>query len=308
MLALALAADPDVVLCNDWMTLPVGAEVKRRRNVTLVYDSHEYAAKEHIQNWKWRVVSRAAVCAVEKRHIGKADLVLTVSPGIAEALQRDHALPATPTVVRNLPPYIETRAGPPNGRRQILFHGLIRPERGLEELIDSAPAWSFDGAIVVRGYGAQAYLDGLRDRARERDIAERLSIEPFVAPDALISLAAAADIGYLALPATTDHYEFALPNKLFEYLMAGLPVLATPRREIHHVLQSTESGFVAELEPRAIAAALNAVTADDLVRMRVAALSAARRLNWEAERHLLIAAIEAAHRPPSAAERRRALP
>ena len=121
LLAAALQVRPDAILCNDWITLPIGAAVKRRTGAALIYDSHEYAAKEHIQNWQWRVVSRSAVVAIERRHIGEADLVITVSEGIADGLRRDHGLAVRPTVIRNVPEYVPVDFRLPNPRRQVLF-------------------------------------------------------------------------------------------------------------------------------------------------------------------------------------------
>ncbi len=261
-----------------------------------MYDSHEYATQEHAQNWKWRLVSRSAVSAIERRNVASADLVITVSRGIAEALQADYGLPAAPVVVRNMPSYRPTPLRPPNGRRQILFHGLIRPERGLESLIDAVPALTFAGDVVVRGYGLSAYLDSLKARARERGVGDRVVFAPAVGPDHLIERAAEADLGVLLLPGITRHYEFALPNKLFEYLMAGLPVLASPRREIRTLLDEIGAGLFAEPDPGSVAAALNALTEDALIGMRRAALAAARALNWDAEKRLLVGAVEEAHR------------
>jgi hypothetical protein len=89
----------------------------------------------------------------------------------------------------------------------------------------------------------------------------------------------------------TEHYEFALPNKLFEYLMAGLPVLAAPRREI-----ARRAGGNGCRRPRRSGAdghRARAVRADpaDLTRMRFAAIEAAKRLNWQSEQKVLTDAV-----------------
>ena len=68
------------------------------------------------------------------------------------------------------------------------------------------PWWIFDGRVVIRGFGQNAYLAGLRKRAQARGVANRVSFAPRVSPEDLIMEAAAADIGYLALPGTTEHY------------------------------------------------------------------------------------------------------
>ncbi|MFI5013601.1 MAG: glycosyltransferase [Hyphomicrobiales bacterium] len=287
----ALDFRPDIVICNDWNTLPIGTAVSRRHGAKLVYDAHELATREHIQNWKWRLVSHRAVLEIERRNLPFVDLVVTVSEGIAQSLRNLYGLTHKPIVIRNLPRYQAIPFREIKLPLTILFHGLIRRERGLEELIDSMPAWRFDGRLVIRGYGQEGYLEALRQRAGQRGVAERVLIAPRVSPERLVTEAAAADIGYLALPGTTEHYEFALPNKLFEYMMAGLPVMATSRVEMASVISSTRSGFITELEPQALAATLNGLDLADLNRMRRAALAAAQSLNWEHEQTRLIAAI-----------------
>jgi len=287
----ALSFAPDVVYCNDWLTLPVGTAVRRICGAKLVYDAHELATREHIQNWKWRLISHRAVVELEKRNIHAVDLVLTVSEGIAQALQNLYKLARKPTVLRNLPAYRAIPFREIRAPTSILFHGLIRSERGLEELIDSMPDWKLSNRLVIRGYGQQYYIDSLRDRATSRGVAHRIAFEPRVSPDRLITEAASADIGYLALPGTTEHYEYALPNKLFEYLMAGLPVMATRRAEMAAILASTGAGFLTDLTPRALAATLNGLSIDTLNEMRHAALAAAKTLSWEHEKARLTDAV-----------------
>jgi glycosyltransferase involved in cell wall biosynthesis len=293
--ALRAVADfrPDIVICNDWNTLPVGAAINRRSGVKLVYDTHEFATREHIQNWKWRLVSHRAVREIEQLNMPYVDLVMTVSEGIAQSLYNLYELTQKPTVIRNLPSYQDIAFREIRQPLTLLFHGLIRQERGLEELIDSMPDWHFEGRLVIRGYGQDGYLAQLKQRARERGVIERVSFAPRVSPEALISEAASADIGYLALPGTTEHYEYALPNKLFEYMMAGLPIMATPRIEMATLLSATGCGFTTELDPRALAATLNGLKLEELNRMRKAALDAARSLNWQQEKRRLTAAIAA---------------
>ena len=288
-----IAFRPDILICNDWNTLPIGAAVKRRTGAKIIYDAHEFATREHIQNWKWRLVSHRAVREIEQRNMPYVDLVMTVSEGIAQSLYNLYELTQKPTVIRNLPSYQDIAFREIRQPLTLLFHGLIRQERGLEELIDSMPDWHFEGRLVIRGYGQDGYLAQLEQRARERGVIERVSFAPRVSPEALISEAASADIGYLALPGTTEHYEYALPNKLFEYMMAGLPIMATPRIEMATLLSATGCGFTTELDPRALAATLNGLKLEELNRMRKAALDAARSLNWQQEKRRLTAAIAA---------------
>jgi glycosyltransferase involved in cell wall biosynthesis len=293
----ALDFGPDVVICNDWNTLPVGAAVKRRCGAKLVYDTHEFATREHIQNWKWRLVSHRAVQEIERRNMPLVDLAIAVSDRIAQSLQSLYGLARRPTAIRNLPAYQAIACREIKRPLTVLFHGLIRQERGLEELIDSMPQWRFEGRFLIRGHGQDAYLAALKKRARQRNVEARVNFAPRVSPEALISEAAAADIGYLALPGTTEHYEYALPNKLFEYVMAGLPVLATPRVEMATLLTSLRCGFLSELDPQSLANALNSLQLDELNRMRQNALAAAKKLNWEHEKSRFTRTIDTLSQP-----------
>src|SRR5262249_47674662 len=148
----------------------------------------------------WRLVSQRAVLEIEKRYILSADVVLTVSEGIADALQRLYGLARKPIVIRNLPRYQAIPFRDIRAPISILFHGLIRPERGLEELIDSMGAWTLSEKLVIRGYGQRGYITSLRDRATSRGVARRVAFEPKVDPDKLVAEAASSDIGYLGLP------------------------------------------------------------------------------------------------------------
>jgi glycogen synthase len=291
-LSLALRFKPDAVICNEWSTLPIGAAVKRECGARVIYDSHEFATEELVGNPRWRLVLRRAVQAIERRHIGDADCVITVSDGLAAALMKLYHLRNRPIVVRNLPVYESVPFRPTGRSLTILFHGLIRSERGLEELIDSMPKWSFDGRVVIRGYGNSDYAASLKARAAARGVESRVSFDPALAPSRLIEAAATADIGYLALPRISRQYEHALPNKLFEYMMAGLAVCATICEDIAAIVRAKGTGFFTEIGAEPIAAALNQLSPATLDRMRRASLEASRSLNWEHEKQRLLDAVE----------------
>ncbi len=136
---------PDIVICNDWNTLPVGAAVNRRSGAKLVYDAHELATREHIQNWKWRLVSHRAVREIEQRNMPYVDLVVTVSDGIAQSLRNLYDLTQKPIVIRNLPAYQAIPFCEIQSPLTVLFHGIDPPRarpRGADRL---------DAALALRG-------------------------------------------------------------------------------------------------------------------------------------------------------------
>jgi glycosyltransferase involved in cell wall biosynthesis len=196
-----------------------------------------------------------------------------------------------PLIIRNLPSYERVSFVPTRPPLTILFHGVLRQERGLEELITSMAEWRFDGRVVIRGYGQPGYIAGLQRLARARGVDDRVVFAPRVPPERLVVEAAEAHIGYLVLPSITEQYEFVLPNKLFEYLMGGLAVLATPMPDMMAVLEWSGAGLKTRFDASAIAATLNDLKPDELDIKRKAALNAARSLNWEYEKSRLTKAV-----------------
>ena len=108
---------------------------------------------------------------------------------------------------------------------------------------------------------------------------------------ALVREAAQFDVGFFALPGHSRHNEFALPNKFFEYVMAGLALCTTDLPEMARLIREYDLGVtIAAVEPNAIAAAVNALDPDRIDRFKRNALRAARELCWERESERLVAA------------------
>ncbi|NIX75369.1 glycosyltransferase [Microvirga terricola] len=282
------AFKPDAVHANDWNTLPLALDAKARFGSRIVYDTHEMAIAEYEHSLKWRLAALAHVKAIEQRGIRAADAVITVSPGIAEALQEAYPGLKTPSVVRNVPDSVPASFRPSGSAIDVLFHGLLRDNRGLEAIIDSVPLWRDEFRLVFRGSASPSYLEGLKARAAARGVEARVRFEASVAPQDVVSRASEADIGLCLLPDTSRHNRFALPNKLFEYLAAGLAVITSPLPDMAAILQHYECGRLVPVDGAAIARAVNGLDRPAIDRMKRQALTAAEELSWGRERHTLI--------------------
>jgi glycogen(starch) synthase len=284
--AALVALAPDVIHANDWIALPAAVAAARATGARLVYDSHEFAAEEHADNLRWRLVAQASARATEARLIGAAAAVITVSDGIADALARAHALPAHPAVVRNAPGFEEVAPSDDVWPRRLLFHGVLKPGRGVEAAIAATAALP-DHVLTLRGEGAPAYLAALRAQAQAAQ--GRVRFEAAVAPGEVVRAAAAAQIGLFCAPLDTGHNRFAMPNKFFEYAMAGLATVAARGSELGALIERLGCGaLAADATPQALAACLSGVDDAALARMRAAARAAARRMCWEREKQALI--------------------
>jgi glycogen(starch) synthase len=291
------ACRPDAVHANDWTTLPLALDAKRRWGARIVYDSHEMAVAEFEHSLKWRLAARSHVRTIEARGIARADAVIAVSPGIARALQEVYPGLRSPEVIRNLP---EAQAMPfrPTGPSvTVLFHGLLCRNRGLEAVLASLPHWPEAFRLVLRGSSSPAYRTALEAQIAARGLSRRVRFEPPVAPAEVVSRAAEADLGLCILPDSSRQNRFALPNKLFEYLTAGLGVVASPLPDMAQIVRSHGCGVLAAAEPGAIAAAMRALDLSAIDRLKRQAVAAAQSLTWAHERRKLVALYDGLPRP-----------
>ena len=281
---------PCLIHANDWPALAIAARAKDDLDCSLIYDSHEFAAEENAHSKAWWYLCRKHVMTVERASICKADRVVTVSEGIARELATMYQLREQPTVVRNLPNYSKTTFRPTGDTITVLFHGQLHPSRGLESLIDSVAAWTPDRRLLLRGFGAESYVDSLRQRVRNLGLDERVTFAPAVAQQDVVAYASEADIGVFTPATQSRHMLLSLPNKLFEYLMAGLALCVTPGHDREALIRKYDVGAVtASTYAAELAATINSISAASLNTWRRNALSAAEDLCWEHEQRKLIA-------------------
>lgn len=286
---------PRLVIANDWPALVVAARWKAKSGGLIHYDSHEFATLEFDERPWWRFVYKPFVSQLEKAVIGAADSISTISTGLAQELQRQYGLDTQPAVVRSIP---NKHALPPVSETlwplRLLFHGQILPGRGLESLIDSIPLWHSAHRLIIRGDGNRTYLEELRRRAANVSTNGQVQFEPAVPPEEVIPAAArSADVGVFFTPLQTVQHQFTLPNKLFEYIGAGLAVAVSPGFDLRRLVLEHGIGVVsADAGSEAIAAAINELTPQAVDAFRMKAREASQILCWEQERNRLHSCIE----------------
>jgi glycosyltransferase involved in cell wall biosynthesis len=290
---LAASLTADVWLANDWVMLPVAARLAREKGGVYVYDSHELATEEYSERLRWRLVRRPFVRSIEDHFIRGAKLVSCVSCGIATRLHELYRLQQTPLVIRNMPAYSAADFRPTGNNVRVLYHGIIAPQRGLEEAIDSFPAWRPDFSLTIRGIGAARYIGSIQDRIDRLDLRDRVEILPPVPMTELVRAAMSFDVGIFALPGHSLHNSFALPNKLFEYMMAGLALCVSDLPEMRNIVETYKVGTLIENVSRdAIATAINSMDREGIDVFKRNSLTAALELNWENESRKMIKAYD----------------
>lgn len=260
------------------------------------YDTHEFATEEYAENWRWRLFQRPMVSAIERRYVRDAAVVSAVSSGIAQRLDALYQLPRATLAIRNTPDYQQIVFRPTRRDRiEVLYHGIVVPNRGLEEAVDSVKQWRPEFTLTIRGPENPAFSPALRDRIAALGLQDRIRLARPVPMMDLVREAATYDVGFFALPGHSSHNELALPNKFFEYIMAGLALCTTDLPEMARLIRQYDLGMtIAAVEPAAIAAAINALDPDRIDCFKRNALTAARELCWERKSERLIAAYNAA--------------
>ncbi|MBA3067811.1 MAG: glycosyltransferase family 4 protein [Hyphomonas sp.] len=289
---------PAIWMANDWQMLPVASAGAARTGGVLVYDSHELATEESADRPEWRRFVRPMVCAVEADFIRQAQVVSAVSPGIVAHLQSLYAQPAPHFSLRNTPIFEDAPFRETGERIRVLYHGIVVPGRGLEASIESVADWPPLFDLTIRGPDSPpGYAGQLKALAAARGVGDRVTLEAPVPMTELVAAARPFDIGLMALPGHSLHNQYALPNKVFEYLMAHLALAVSDLPEMRTLVHETGAGLlIGEGSAAEIAAAFQALTRGHIQRFRLAARDAARRYNWETQAAPVIAAYEQAFR------------
>jgi glycosyltransferase involved in cell wall biosynthesis len=230
----------------------------------------------------------------ERRWVRRADAVVTVNDAIADHLTATWPVRERPTVLLNCQPrwtppepradLIREAAGIPTELKLVLFLGRLGRERGLEEAAEAVLALD-DAALVMLGFGPWA--DRLRERDRDPRYVGRHFTLPPIHPDAVPAWTASADVSIIAVPANSLNQRLSSPNKFWESLTAGTPVVVGRDLEVMRaIVEADRLGATADpSDPADLARALRAVLAQppaDYEAMRARCLAVTReRYNWD---------------------------
>jgi glycosyltransferase involved in cell wall biosynthesis len=291
-----LALRADAYHAHDSDTLFATYFAARIRRKPVILDAHELPG--FMPSLLARPVQRTVHIAMLRRVLPRVSAVITVSPPIVDEIQRLYGGPRA-ILVRNVPLYqppitsdrLRERLQVPPTTRIALYQGGLVVNRSLDVLVRAARYLPDDVVIVLMGNGASKA--GLEALIAAEGVGERVRLIPAAPYAELLSWTASADLGLiLYTPETSLNVLYCLPNKLFEYLMAGVPVLSSQLPAVAEILTCYEAGQVCpSLEPKVVAASIAATLANGvgMAQWRSNALAAsATDLNWEQEQGQLI--------------------
>lgn len=241
--------DPDIIHAHDLDTLTVAAFVARTNAIPYIYDAHEY---EQDRNDRPGRINQFFIKNEEKKHIKKAS-VITVSQGIADLLAQNYKIPR-PLVVYNVPKISQSRSLiSSNHIRQalglkltdiiIVYVGLITVDRCLENMVQ-ALEHTTNIHLACVGPQHQPMVDKLNLLAEKLDRQTYFHVLPPVPSQQVSEFISSANMGIAIFDDLCTSYEHVMPNKFFEMLLAGLPLIVSHQAEMRAFIHKYNNGVV----------------------------------------------------------------
>ena len=251
----ALEEDADYIMCCDLPLLPAGVYVSKIKNIPLIYDAHELYPEQAI----FEKEKRKFYSKVEAGFIKYPDLVITVNESIAEEMAKRYHITKPKVILNALDApksfdinkkynYFREKLPIKENQKIVLFQGGYSPNRNLELLVKSAKfIKNSDVVIVMMGFGD--YEKKLKQIAKDDKILnKKVFFFPAVSQAVLLEYSASADVGIIPYPHVDLNSYYCTPNKLFEFIQAGLPIIANDSPELNKFIKENDIGFTKKIE------------------------------------------------------------
>jgi glycosyltransferase involved in cell wall biosynthesis len=286
----------DLLFANDLDTLLPNYIVSVIRRKPLIYDSHEYFTE--VPELQGRKFVKSIWKSIERFIFPKLKNVITVNKSIAKLYADEYKTDIT--VIRNIPEInipaeIKNRKqlSLPEDKKIVILQGAgINVDRGGEEAVLSM-LYVENAVLLVIGGGDA--IENLKKLVQENDLKEKVFFFGKIPFEQLFEYTVNADLGLTLDKDTNLNYRFSLPNKLFDYIHAGVPILASDLIEVKNIIESYNIGCITENhEPNIIAKNITFMLADEEGnKERKSNLKkAAEELRWEKEKIKLVEIIE----------------
>lgn len=288
---LLLFTKADVLHANDLDTLLANRLVSKIRRIPLVYDSHEYfTGVPEIQNKRF---VKSVWTRIEKSIFPKLKHVLTVNQSIANLYKDEYEVDVK--VLRNVPLSQNIQKsksridlGMPLDKKVIILQGAgINIDRGAEELLE---AIALMNEVVLYIVGSGDVIDILKKRALKEDLNGKVIFVGRKPYQEMMEYTMNADVGVTLDKDTNINYRFSLPNKIFDYIKAGIPVLSSDLVELKRIIEQYQLGCVANSHtPMDIKKGLESIWSDEekFLSYKENTQKAMQELTWDKEVEVL---------------------
>lgn len=274
-----------LVAAHSLAVLPVAWQIRQHANAALLYLPHELETETSLSKGFRRALSKT----VERTLIHKADGVVVVGDSIADWYQHEYDIPR-PLVVRNLVDVEKQQQSPGRSRLRgalglseeafvFIYQGGLFPGRRIEQLLRIFQHTKPDRHVVFMGMGE---MSTVVKAAADRH--PNIHFVPAVESSRILGFTQDADVGIVGVENVSLSYYFSLPNKLFEYVAAGVPMIAPAYPDMERFITQYACGWTVGEEDDVWISRINSLVRDDIVRAGQSARFAASQNLWSQER------------------------
>lgn len=278
----------DLLFANDLDTLLANYWASKLKQVPLVYDSHELFCDvpELLSSPSKRKIWQR----LEQRIVPKLKYCITVNQSIASIFEEKYKVKFH--VIRNIPdmnvaafkPKSRQELGLPTDKKIILLQGAgINIDRGAEELVEAMALVDNAQLLIIGGGDVWPVLEKM---VTEKQLETKVILKRKIPKQELLHYTFNSDLGISIDKNTNPNYYNSLPNKLFDYIHCGIPVLASRLPEIEKIVKGYSVGtFIPSHQPSQIAETINSLFAlGNLELYKKNTVLAAKELNWTIEK------------------------
>lgn len=298
MTKIAITLNAHIYHCHDLLTIIPGYIAAKANGSRIIYHSNELnldtigVLGREFERFIWKLIETALINRVDK--------VVTLNESIADTLVNRYHLKEYPVIVRNCPrkpkggirdnDLLRKKFHLSQQKKIVLYQGGLINGRGLFHLVESVKYFPEDAILIILGDG---YLksDLIQLAKKLHGLNRKIFFHNYVPSDKLLNYTASANVGVITYQCLCLNYYYVLPNKIFEYLMAGLPVIASNFPELKRLVNQFNVGELVDPEsPEEIGKAVSKIISDKecYKKMHQNALKASKVYNWKNESKKLL--------------------
>lgn len=235
----------DVLYANDLDTLLANYLISKLKGKPIIYDSHECFTE--VPELEGRKFAKGMWLKIERWIFPKLKHVYTVNDSIADFYEKRYGI--RPNVMRNIPHMTKVspgisreQLGLPKDKQILILQGSgINVDRGGEELLEAMALLNNYVLLII---GSGDVIQVLKDRATKDDLSGKVIFKDRMPYDEMMQFTHCSDLGVTLDKPTNLNYKFSLPNKIFDYISAGIPILSSDLPELRKVIDTYEVGVI----------------------------------------------------------------
>lgn len=283
--AILIEENADIYVAVNLNTLSTVYKVAKSKNKVVIYEAQELSVDQYSNSFIGKIIWKIE----ENRYIKKVDAIITTNIQRAKILKERYNLLEMPYIIHNIPKLNKNKINV-NGISdpiKLLYSGIYTELRGLEQIVASIEYVSDNFELHLLGYGNLETK--LLEIIKKKNIENKVIFHDPVPYNQVVNEISKYDLGIVTyLPTNLNNY-YCSPNKLYEYIQAGLGIISINLPEPQEVIAKYHNGILFNsYEPLEIANTINTIQREDILKFKKNSIVARSDLCWENEEIILL--------------------